>query len=69
MVFRLAYDESIDPATKLGHSIMCRIAAGPNQGREVLTLQTSRDSDEPSDDRAGKVAGFSLHAGIAATAP
>jgi hypothetical protein len=34
----------------------------------VFTLQTLPASDEPFDDGAGKVAGFSLHAGVAARA-
>lgn len=43
---------------------------GPQQGREVLTLQTlpACDSGNPFADTAGKVAGFSLHAGVAAKA-
>jgi len=45
-----------------------RIAVGPHQGRKVFTLQTLADSNEPFDDRVGKVAGFSLHAGVAAKA-
>ena len=49
----------------LGHAITYRIAVGPQQGRKVFTLQTC---DEPFDDRVGKVAGFSLHAGVAAKA-
>ena len=45
-----------------------RIAVGPHAGRKVFTLQTLPDCNEPSDDRVGKVAGFSLHAGVAAKA-
>ena len=45
-----------------------RIAVGPHQGRKVFTLQTLPDCNEPFDDRVGKVAGFSLHAGVAARA-
>lgn len=52
----------------LGHSITYRIAVGPHAGRKVFTLQTLPDCNEPSDDRVGKVAGFSLHAGVAAKA-
>ena len=43
-----------------------RIAVGPQQGRKVFTLQTLPASDEPFNDGVGKVAGFSLHAGVAA---
>jgi ribosomal protein S27E len=62
-----AVDE--DPMhTLLGHSITYRIAVGPQQGRKVFTLQTlpARDDDEPF--TGGAVAGFSLHAGVAAKA-
>jgi hypothetical protein len=52
----------------LGHSITYRIAVGPHAGRKVFTLQTMPDCNEPSVDRVGKVAGFSLHAGVAARA-
>ncbi len=58
-----------DPMTPLlGHSITYRIAVGPQAGRKVFTLQTLPASDEPVDGGAGKVAGFSLHAGVAARA-
>jgi hypothetical protein len=55
----------------LGHSITYRIAVGPQQGRKVFTLQTlpARDPDEPFTNAVGKLAGFSLHAGVAAKAP
>ena len=51
----------------LGHSITYRIALGPQVGRKVFTLQTL-PACEPHDyaDIAGKVSGFSLHAGVAA---
>jgi hypothetical protein len=52
----------------LGSSITYRIAVGPQQGRKVFTLQTLPACDEPFDDGIGKVAGFSLHAGVAARA-
>jgi hypothetical protein len=56
-----------DPMTSLqGHSITYRIAVGPQVGRKVFTLQTLPASGEPFDDGIGKVAGFSLHAGVAA---
>lgn len=49
-------------------SITYRIAFGPQTGRKVFTLQTLPACDEPFDDGVGKVAGFSLHAGVAARA-
>lgn len=52
----------------LGHSITYRIAVGRQQGRKVFTLQTLSACDEPFNDPVGKVAGFSLHAGVAARA-
>ena len=52
----------------LGSSITYRIAVGPQQSRKVFTLQTLPASDEPVDSGVGKVAGFSLHAGVAARA-
>ena len=59
-----ALDE--DPMNPLlGHSITYRIAVGPHTGRKVFSLQTLPSSDEPG---ADKVAGFSLHAGVAARA-
>ncbi len=58
-----------DPMNELrGHSISYRIAVGPQQGRKVFTLQTL-PGDEPYESAtatAGKVAGLSLHAGVAA---
>jgi hypothetical protein len=61
--------ESDDPMMSLiGHSVTYRIATGPRQGRKVLTLQTLPDIDEPFTTRVGNVAGFSLHAGVAARA-
>ena len=64
-----AVDE--DPMTQLlGHSITYRIAVGPQAGRKVFTLQTL-PACEPEDqfgDTPGLVAGFSLHAGVAAKA-
>ena len=50
----------------LGHSITYRIAVGPHAGRKVFTLQTLPDCSDPFVDDVGKVAGFSLHAGVAA---
>jgi len=55
-------------AQLLGASITYRIAVGPHQGRKVFTLQTLPGCEEPFEGGAGQVAGFSLHAGIAARA-
>ena len=58
-----------DPMTPLlGHSITYRIAVGPQQGRKVFTLQIlpTCDPEDQFEDTLGKVAGFSLHAGVAA---
>jgi hypothetical protein len=55
-------------AQLLGSSITYRIAVGPPQGHKVFTLQTLPANDEPFDDGVGKVAGFSLHAGVATRA-
>ena len=53
----------------IAHSITYRIAVGPQAGRKVFTLQTLPASQEPFDDPVvGQVAGFSLHAGVAAKA-
>ena len=52
----------------LGHSITYRIAVGAHAGRKVFTLQTLPSCNEPFDAAVGKVAGFSLHAGVAARA-
>jgi hypothetical protein len=50
----------------LGSSITYRIAIGPQQGREVMTLQTLADyGDEQFTTRVANVAGFSMHAGVA----
>jgi len=59
-----------DPMDQLrGHSITYRIAVGPQQGRKVFTLQTLPDErDADSAPATGNVAGFSLHAGVAAKA-
>ncbi len=59
-------DDTMTPL--LGHSITYRIAVGPQAGRKVFTLQTLPASDELFDDGAGKMGGFSLHAGVAARA-
>ena len=51
-----------------GASITYRVAVGPQQGRKVFTLQTLPANEAPTYNEAGKVAGFSLHAGVAARA-
>ena len=53
-----------------GHSITYRIAVGPQQGRKVFTLQTipAWEDDDFGNNQIGKVAGFSLHAGVATEA-
>lgn len=63
--------ENDDPMNQLlGSSITYRIAVGPQAGRKVFTLQTlpAGDPDDPCGNTVGKVAGFSLHAGVAAKA-
>ncbi len=52
----------------LGSSITYRIAVGPHQGRKAFSLQSlpPAGSLEESSARVAKVAGFSLHAGVAA---
>ena len=60
-----------DPMSQLcSHSITYRIAVGPQAGRKVFTLQTlpACDPEDQFGDTVGKVAGFSLHAGVAAKA-
>jgi len=61
-----------DPMDQLrGHSITYRIAVGSQQGRKVFTLKTlpdERDAAELMVATTGNVAGFSLHAGVAAKA-
>ncbi len=49
-------------------SITYRVATGKHAGRKVITLQTLPADENPRDDGAGKVGGFSLHAGVAAEA-
>jgi hypothetical protein len=52
------------------HFIIYRIAVGPQQDHKVFTLQTlpARDPDELFTNAVGKVAGFSIHASVAAKA-
>ncbi len=69
-----ADDVDTDPESPmsqlLGSAITYRIAVGPQQGRKVFTPQTLPDCrpDNPLGDTVGKVAGFSLHAGVATRA-
>ncbi len=60
-----------DPMSQLcGHSITYRIAVGPQAGRKVFTLQTlpACNPEDQFGDTVGKVAGFTLQAGVAAKA-
>jgi len=52
----------------LGSSIIYRIAVGPHEGRKAFCLQSlpPAGSLEESNARVAKVAGFPLHAGVAA---
>ena len=50
----------------LGHSITYRVAVGASQGQKLCTLQTVPAKGDDGNDRAAEVAGFSLHAGVAA---
>jgi hypothetical protein len=62
-------DDEVPMHHLLGSSITYRIAIGPQQGRKVFTLETLPDcDDDPLASTVGNVAGFSLHAGIAARA-
>lgn len=49
-------------------SITYRVATGKHAARKVITLQTLPGDEGPGEDGAGKVGGFSLHAGVAAEA-
>jgi len=63
---RAGCDDGLD-ALRMS-SITYRIATGAHAGRKVATLQTiPADNGSPEGD-AGKVGGFSLHAGVAAEA-
>jgi hypothetical protein len=57
-------------ADLVGHSITYRIAVGPHRGRKVFTLQTMPTCEDEDwiAGGPGDVAGFSLHAGVAAKA-
>jgi hypothetical protein len=52
------------------HAVTYRIAMGPQRGRKVFTLQTIPPKPDlpPNSERVAKLAGFSLHAGVAAKA-
>jgi hypothetical protein len=52
------------------HLVTYRVALGPQRGRKVFTLQTIPPKPDfpPGSDRVAKLAGFSLHAGVAAKA-
>jgi hypothetical protein len=69
-IFKCLEEGTEDPMQQvMGCSVSYRIAIGPQQGRKVFTLQTIPAWEE--DDRfaqVAKVAGFSLHAGVAAQA-
>jgi len=58
----LAAENEAPMDTIMGHSITYRIAAGPNAGRKVFTLQTPPASQEPTNYRVANLDGFSLHA-------
>jgi hypothetical protein len=49
-------------------SITYRIATGTQAGRKAVTLQTLLGDEGAREDGAGKVGGFSLHAGVTAEA-
>ncbi len=49
-------------------SITYRVATGQHAGRKVVTLQTLPGDADPLEGEAGKVGGFSLHAGVATEA-
>jgi len=63
---RAGCDDGLD-ALRMS-SITNRIAAGKHAGRKVATLQTIPADNGSSEGDAGKVGGFSLHAGVAAEA-
>ena len=53
-----------------GHAITYRIAVGPNRGQKAFTLQTlpAVEPEEGDTSPVASIAGFSLHAGVAAKA-
>jgi hypothetical protein len=55
--------------THQGHSVQYRIAVGKNTGKKVFALSTLPSLPEDSQGEIlGRVAGFSLHAGVVAIA-
>jgi hypothetical protein len=66
----LAFDPGEEPPIHalLGSSITYRIATGPREGQKVLTLQTLPAEPDAPRPQVAESSGFSLHAGIAATA-
>jgi Putative transposase/Transposase zinc-binding domain len=70
--FHILFLDGVYADSATGSSLRFRwvsgIAVGPHAGRKVFTLQTLPDCSEPFVDDVGKVAGFSLHAGVAARA-
>ncbi len=61
-------DDESPMDTIMGHSITYRIAAGPNAGRKVFTLQTIPAFEDEGSSRVASANGFSLHAGVATKA-
>jgi hypothetical protein len=66
----LAFDPGEEPPIHalLGSSITYRIATGPREGQKVFTLQTLPAEPDAPRPQVAESSGFSLHAGIAATA-
>jgi hypothetical protein len=66
----LAFDPAEEPPIHalLGSSITYRIATGPREGQKVFTLQTLPAEPDAPRPQVAESSGFSLHAGIAATA-
>lgn len=66
----LAFDPGEEPPIHalLGSSITYRIATGPREGQKVFTLQTLLADPDALRPEVAESSGFSLHAGIAATA-
>jgi hypothetical protein len=66
----LAFDPGEEPPihARLGSSITYRIATGPREGQKVFTLQTLPAEPDALRPQVAERSGFSLHAGIAATA-
>ena len=66
----LAFDPGEEPPIHalLGSSITYRIATGPREGQKVFTLQTLPAEPDALRPQVAESSGFSLHAGIAATA-